>query len=53
MAEPFRIYVGWDARKPEAYGVAEFSFQRRGSVPLAVTPIKLDELRASGAREQQ
>jgi len=48
MAEPFRIYVGWDAREPEAYDVAEFSLKRRASIPLAVMPIKLDELRARG-----
>jgi hypothetical protein len=29
MAEPFRIYVGWDRREPEAYDVAEFSLKRR------------------------
>jgi hypothetical protein len=48
MAEPFRIYVGWDRREPEAYDVAEFSLQRRTSIPLTVMPIKLDELRARG-----
>jgi hypothetical protein len=48
MAEPFRIYVGWDRREPEAYDVAEFSLKRRASIPLAVVPIKLDELRAKG-----
>ncbi len=46
MAEPFRIYIGWDRREPEAYDVAEFSLKRRTSIPLAVMPIKLDELRA-------
>ena len=44
MAEPFRIYVGWDAREPEAYDVAEFLLKRRASIPLAVMPIKLDEM---------
>jgi lipopolysaccharide biosynthesis glycosyltransferase len=48
MAEPFRIYVGWDAREPEAFEVAEFSLKRRASIPLTVMPIKLDELRAKG-----
>ena len=48
MAEPFRIYVGWDAREPEAYDVAEFTQAPRASIPLAVMPIKLDELRARG-----
>jgi hypothetical protein len=46
MAEPFRIYIGWDRREPEAYDVAAYSLQRRASVPVAVTPIKLDDLRA-------
>ena len=48
MAEPFRVYIGWDRREPEAYDVAAFSLRRRASIPLAVTPIKLDELRARG-----
>jgi lipopolysaccharide biosynthesis glycosyltransferase len=48
MAEPFRIYIGWDRREPEAYDVAEFSLKRRASIALAVMPIKLDELRARG-----
>jgi hypothetical protein len=46
MAEPFRIYIGWDRREPEAYDVAAYSLQRRASVPVAVTPIQLDDLRA-------
>jgi hypothetical protein len=48
MATPFRIYIGWDRREPEAYDVAKFSLERRSSIPVAVTPIKLDELRAKG-----
>lgn len=54
MAEPFRIYIGWDQREPEAYDVAKFSLERRASIPVAVTAIKLDELRARGLywREQ-
>ena len=48
MADPFRIYIGWDRREPEAYEVAKFSLERRASIPVAVTPIKLDELRAQG-----
>ena len=46
MAEPFRIFIGWDRREPEAYEVAEFSLRRRSSIPVAVMPIKLDELRS-------
>jgi hypothetical protein len=48
MADPFRIYIGWDKREPEAYEVAKFSLTRRASVPVLVTPIKLDDLRARG-----
>jgi hypothetical protein len=45
---PFRVFMGWDQREPEAYEVAEYSLVRRASVPVAVVPIKLDELRARG-----
>jgi lipopolysaccharide biosynthesis glycosyltransferase len=45
---PVRIFIGWDAREPEAYEVARFSLQRHASHPVEVTPIKLDELRARG-----
>jgi lipopolysaccharide biosynthesis glycosyltransferase len=46
--KPFRIFIGWDQREPEAYEVARFSLERHASVPVEVTPIKLDELRARG-----
>jgi hypothetical protein len=48
MTKPFRIFIGWDAREPEAYDVAEFSLRRRASIPVVVTPIKLTDLRARG-----
>ena len=48
MDQPFRIFIGWDRREPEAYDVAKFSLERRASIPVEVTPIKLDELRAGG-----
>jgi hypothetical protein len=48
MVSPFRIFIGWDRREPIAYDVAKFSLERRASVPVGVTPIKLDELRARG-----
>jgi hypothetical protein len=46
MNSPFRVYIGWDRREPEAYDVARFSLLRRASVPVDVIPIKLDDLRA-------
>ena len=43
-----RIFIGWDQREPEAYEVARFSLERRASIPVEITPIKLEELRARG-----
>jgi hypothetical protein len=48
MAAPFRIFIGWDQREPEAFDVAKFSLTRRASIPVSVTPIKVAELRAQG-----
>jgi lipopolysaccharide biosynthesis glycosyltransferase len=46
MSDPFRVYIGWDRREPEAYDVAKSSLLRHASIPVVVEPIKLDELRA-------
>jgi hypothetical protein len=48
MSTPFRIFIGWDGRTPEAYEVARYSLLRRASIPITVIPIKLDDLRARG-----
>jgi hypothetical protein len=48
MTAPFRIFIGWDQREPEAFDVAKFSLTRRASIPVSVTPIKVAELRAQG-----
>ena len=48
VMSPFRVFIGWDQREPEAYEVAKYSLVRRASVPVEVVPIKLDELRARG-----
>ena len=45
---PFRIFIGWDQREPEAYEVARFSLERHASIPVEVSAIKLDELKARG-----
>ena len=45
---PFRIYIGWDKREPEAYDVARASLKQRASIPLEIAPIKLDELERQG-----
>jgi hypothetical protein len=44
MANSFRVYIGWDKREPEAYDVAESSLRRNATIPVAVEPIKLDDL---------
>lgn len=46
MSDPFRVFIGWDKREPVAYDVARSSLLRHASIPVEVTPIKLDELRA-------
>jgi hypothetical protein len=48
MANPFRIYMGFDRREPQAFEVARFSLARRASIEVEVMPIRLDELRARG-----
>jgi lipopolysaccharide biosynthesis glycosyltransferase len=48
MSDQFRVYIGWDQREPEAYDVAEYSLRRHSSIPVSVTPIKLEELRKRG-----
>jgi hypothetical protein len=48
MTEPFRVFIGWDRREPEAYDVAKYSLEKRASIPVAIVPIKVDELRAQG-----
>ena len=51
---PFRVFIGWDRREPEAYEVARHSLLRHASIPVEVHAIKLDHLRARGLywREQ-
>jgi len=45
---PLRVYIGFDAREPEAYRVAESSLRKRASVPVCVTPLKADRLASCG-----
>jgi hypothetical protein len=45
---PFRVFVGWDARQDEVFEVCKFSLERRASIPVVVTPIKLADVRAKG-----
>ena len=45
---PFRIFIGWDRREPDAYEVACSSLKRSASIPVEITPIKLEDLVARG-----
>ena len=43
MISPFRVYIGWDSREPEAYDVARFSL-------AASTPLTTPDGRATTAQ---
>ncbi|UUX48396.1 hypothetical protein NUH88_13335 [Nisaea acidiphila] len=45
---PLRIFIGWDSREPIAYDVCVHSLERTSHGPLAIEPLKQDELRAQG-----
>lgn len=45
MTTPFRIFIGWDSREPEAYDVARYSLLKRTSIPVSISPIKVSDLR--------
>jgi hypothetical protein len=48
MSLQHHVFVGWDPREPQAYDVCAFSIRRRASVPTAVAPVRLADLRAEG-----
>lgn len=48
MRTPFRVFIGWDSREPIAYDVARHALLKRASIPVEVTPIKVEEMRARG-----
>jgi hypothetical protein len=39
-----RVFIGYDERQAVAYNVCRYSIERRASVPVAITPLKLDTL---------
>lgn len=42
--EPFRVYIGWDAREDIAYQVARRSLIENATIEVAVMPIRLREM---------
>jgi hypothetical protein len=39
-----RVFIGYDERQAIAYNVCRWSIERRSSIPVAITPLKLDTL---------
>lgn len=39
-----RVFIGYDPRQPLAYNVMQHSIARHSSVPVAITPLILDQL---------
>src|SRR6185312_10016410 len=48
LPDPFRVFVGWDARQDEVFEVCKFSLERRVSIRVEVNAIRLDALREAG-----
>ncbi len=42
------FYIGWDSRERLAYEVAHYTLARASSVPLRITPLRLEQLEAQG-----
>jgi hypothetical protein len=53
MAGSLRVFIGWDSREPIAYDVARHSLLKRASIPVTVTPIKVEELRKEGVYRRE
>ena len=45
---PLRVFIGYDAREPEAYRVAEATLRARASKPVCVTPLNIRRLEEYG-----
>jgi len=52
VTSPFPVYIGFDRREPEATEVARLSLDATSSIPLRVTELREDELRAQGVYDR-
>jgi len=52
VTSPFPVYIGFDRREPEATEVARLSLDATSSIPLRVTELREDELRARGVYDR-
>lgn len=48
MANPHRIFIGWDRREDIAYQVCKYSMRMRATTPVAIQALRQDSLRARG-----
>jgi hypothetical protein len=48
VRDPLNIFVGYDSKEPAAYHVLSHSILTRASVPVSITPLRQDTLRAAG-----
>lgn len=46
--KPLKVYIGWDPNEVAAYEVAVHSLLRHASVPVSITPLRLDWLVKAG-----
>ena len=53
MSAPFRIFIGYDDREAVAYHVLEHSLRKHSSIPLAITPLSLNNLGAVFTRDRE
>ncbi len=47
-----RVFIGYDAREAVAFSVLSHSIHRRASQPVAIVPVKLEELKGVFQRER-
>lgn len=45
---PLRVFIGFDSKEPVAYHVLAHSILTRASIPVSITPLAIDALRATG-----
>lgn len=48
LAQPLKIYIGWDPREQDAYDVAEKTLRRYTTRQLMITPLVLSRLELAG-----
>jgi hypothetical protein len=50
--DPVRVFIGYDPREAVAFSVLAHSINRRASLPVSITPLMLEQLKAIYHRER-